>query len=46
MSCQEDSVDREFDDDGIVFVEETYQTKLTIFIKSPKKFCLNHRKRG
>ena len=37
MSLQEDLVDREVDDDGIVFVEETYQTKLTIFIKSPKK---------
>ena len=37
MSFQEDSVDREFDDDGFVFVEETYQTKLTIFIKSSKK---------
>lgn len=37
MSFQEDSVNTEFSDDGIVFVEETYQTKLTIFIKSPKK---------
>ena len=45
MSFQEE-VDREFDDNGIVFVEETYQTKLTIFIKSSKKLSLNHRKLG
>ena len=37
MSFKEDVVDGEFNDDGIVFVEETYQTKLTIFIKSSKK---------
>ena len=44
MSFQEDLVDIEFSDDGIVFVEETYQTKLTIFIKSSEKFSLNPRK--
>ncbi len=36
MSFQEEG-NREVYDDGIVFVEETYQTKLTIFIKSSKK---------
>ena len=46
MGFQEDLVDIEFSDDGIVFVEETYQTKLTLFIKSCKKLGQNHRKRG
>ena len=44
MSFQGDLVDIEFSDDGIVFVEESYQTKLTIFMKSSEKLSLNHRK--
>ena len=45
MSFQEEG-DIEFDDDGIVFVDERYQTKLTIFTKSSKKLSLNYRKLG